>query len=226
MEGFFDSVAVRIAGSLVAALVAVALYYSFDIYQFFVRKDFGNVNAYLVHFTRTDKDSKDNRLVFELIGYKIPLRDICRNRFLFWLIIYRSTKVTVEQPVLYFGKASQQVLSSVRGRLSQIWASMVLKRAAGFSFKEIPCQIALIYDRSEDSRNFVIRVVLIRDSDIAAFEEYKKRPPMNTDNFLLAQRIVDAVEARRMRRVWPSSPRGGHLLFLKFIVFYMKSFPQ
>ncbi len=194
MDGFFDSVTVRVVGGILAALLAMIFYYSFDIYQFFARRDFGNVNAYFVLFTRHDKDTKDDRVVFELIGYKIPLREICRNRFLFWLIIYRSFQVAVEQPVLSFGKY-RNVLAPVRGRLSQIWASMTLKRAAGLPFKEVPCQLALVYDRSEESTNFVLRVMVIPNRDINQFDEYRKKPPMNTDNFKLVERIVGAYQS-------------------------------
>ena len=191
MDGLFDSVSVRIVASLVAACIIVALYYSFDIYQFFARTDFGYLNAYLVQFTRHDKGSKEDRVIFDLIGYKIPLRKICPNRFVFWFIIYRSMKVTLDKPVLNFG-SWRNVLALVRGHTSRTWAGMAVKRFAGLTFTEVPSQLALVYDKSDDSTNYVLRIMIISDRDIQNFTEYRKKPPMNTDNFKFVGKIVDA----------------------------------
>ena len=127
MESLLDSVSVRILASVIAALAVLALYYSFDIYQFFSRKDFAHVNAYTVLFTRHeaaqvsrhDMGARNDRVVFELIGYKIPLREIFRNRFLFWVIMFRSMRVTVEQPVLNFGKR-RNILAQVGAHCSVV----------------------------------------------------------------------------------------------------------
>jgi hypothetical protein len=192
MEAFLDSLTVRIVAGLIITMMGFALWHSFDIYQFFARTDFGNVNAYFVLFTRHDKEPKDDRVVFELLGYKIPLRDICRNRFLFWFIILCSMRVTNDLPVLNFGTHRTKVLAPVRGRVSQMWSSMVLKRASGLPFREIPCQLSLVLDRSEGSTNYVIRIMLIPDRDIENFDAYLKDPPMNTDNFAFVGKIVDA----------------------------------
>ena len=145
----------------------------------------------MVVFPRHDKDGKGDRVVFELIGYRIPLREICRNRFLFWLIIWYSTRVTDKNPVLNFG-TWQKVLTPVRGRVSQCWASMVLKRAGGLPFRQFPCQLSLVRDKSEDSENSVLRIMLIRDSDISMFDEYLDNPPGNPDNFEFVTKIVTA----------------------------------
>ncbi len=191
MEGFFDSVTVRILAGVVVAVLGIALYFSFDIYQFFARRDFTNLNAYLVHFTRHDNGSKDDAVRLELIGYKIPLRDICRNRFLFWVILIQSWKATAENPVLNFGKW-RYILPPVRGRVSECWRSMVMKRTAGFPYKEMPCQLALVYDPSESNSNFVIRIILIQDRDLKDFAQYEAKRPINSNNLDFVRRIVRA----------------------------------
>ncbi len=195
MVNFFDSVAIRVLVGIVVALLILALRYSFDIWQFLTKRDFGNVNVYLVLFTRNDVDSKDDRVNLELLGYKIPLREICRNRFLFWLIIWRSLRTTKECPVLNFG-GRRNVLSPVRGRVSAIWSSMMLKRAAGMPHKRLKCELSLVYDRPDDDSNYLIRVVLIRSRDLEKFDQYLKKPPENSNNFAFVTRIVEAYQKK------------------------------
>lgn len=191
MADLLGSVEIRVMTGLVITLIVIVIRYSFDFWQYATRRDFGNVNAYMVVFTRHDRESKSDRVVFDLIGYKIPLRDIYRNRHLFWYILWRSTKVSQEQPVLSFSRP-QNVLAPVRGRVSQTWTSMALKRAAGMPFVEIPCKLALVYSRSEHSQNAVLRVVLIQDRDIRCIDEYLTKPPRHSKNFQFVSRIVAA----------------------------------
>lgn len=190
----FDSLSVRIVASLVAAAAALLIYYSFDIYQFFARKDFGNVSVYQVIFSRHDKNATRDEVIFDGLDYKIPLREICRNRFIFWYIVYRSFRVSTDGPVLNFGSWGDSVLATVRGRLYRMWASMSLKRAAGFAAVRKVYWLCLVYDLSEDRTSYVIKVFLVQDRDIRKFRQYLKNPPRNAENFAFVQKLVNAFE--------------------------------
>ena len=192
MDDIVISVSIRVATAVVITMVVLVWRFSFDIWQFFTRRDFGNVNVYLVYFTRNDIGSDENTVEFEGLESKIPLREICRNRYLFWVIIWRSLKVTPEQPVLNFGKKSRNVLRPVLGRISRTWTGMLFKRAGGMSFKKLDCKLALVYDLSEESRSFVIKVIVIQDRDINDFDIHLKSRPMNSNNLKLVKRIVES----------------------------------
>ena len=195
MRSLLSSVEMRIAAGLVATLVFLIVRYGFDFWRFLTGRDFVNVNVYMVVFTRHDRESKSDRVIFDLMGYKIPLRDICRNIYLFWYILWRITRTTSEQPVLSFNR-DRDVLAPVRGRVSQSWTSMALKRAAGMSFAEVPCQLALVYSRSERSQNSALRVMLIQDRDVRCFDEYLQKRPKNSQNFEFVAQIVEAHRAK------------------------------
>lgn len=188
---FFDSVAVRMSTGLAVAILALLLYYSFDVYQFFSNKDYGHANVYLVHFTRHDKDSHVDKVFVQTLGYKIALREIFRNRFLLWLVTWKSLIAGKEQSVLKF-KNHERVLSPVRGRVSQLWSGMVLKRAGGFAFTEHICQLALVCEKPRKRSGDVLRIVLVTERDIKNFETYLEQKPVNKDNFEFTKKIVEA----------------------------------
>ena len=192
MEGLFDSVVAKVlTGGVVAGLALVA-YLSLDIYLALTGRDFGNVNVQVMYFTRNDHDHKADALHFRILGFKIPLRGIYRNRLLFWRLIYTSLAATAEKPVLHFGEYAYALLTPLRGRVLTISASMELKRAAGLPFRQTKYQMAVVYDRSEDKRNYVRRVVLVRDEDLRNFQFYLDRPPQAGENFALLKKVEKA----------------------------------
>jgi hypothetical protein len=192
MESLFDSVTVRVSAGFLTALILVFIYFSFDILQFFTGRDFGNANVYLVNFTRHNRDSKDDQVLFELLDYKIPLREIYRNRFTFWIVMYHAFHANLSSPVLNFGSRGKRILAPVRGRVARIWSGMVLKRVGGLVSTEFPACLCLAYSQPGGSGNRVIRILIIPKRDIRSFDEYKKNPPRNTNNFAEVEKLVKA----------------------------------
>lgn len=191
MEGIIGSVLDKAVAAAVIAVVLLLIYYAADIYLFVTGRDFGNVYIYNMYFTRNDFRSKSNALHTRVSGYRIPLREIYRNRFAFWLVMYGAAGVTRENPVLNFGRFDYQALAPIRGWIGRFTAPMELKRMAGMPFSEFRCQIALVYDRSDDRRNYVVKALLIRDEDLANFQRYLDLPPGVGDNFDLLKRIAE-----------------------------------
>ncbi len=195
MEGLFDSVTARVVGGAVVLALSIASLYMLHAYWFFTRIDFGNISFQVVLFTRHDNwadGHKEDFVVLENVGSRTSLRELYGNRLSFWIVVLRSMKVTVAQPVLDFGKHAHGILSPVRGRLSAIWSGMIFKRAAGFSCRQVDYKLALVYDRSDDRSTYVVKGILLRNEDINNFGRYKKPRPMNSENYLFVSRIVSA----------------------------------
>jgi hypothetical protein len=199
-----NSLVGTIETSSVIGAFALLLYFSVDIYLVLTRRDFGNVNIQVMYFTRNDNDeSKKTRnknkglyedaLLFRHLDSKISLRELYKNRFLFWAMIYSSRNATLEYPVLNFGKYSEALLAPLRGRVLTICASDELKRIAGWPFKQTRYQMLVIYDRAEKRGSYTLRVVLVRQKDLNRFMTYlKHRPPKIQTNLPLFKKIATA----------------------------------
>lgn len=180
--------------NLVGAAILVFVYFSLDIYLALTRRDFGNVNIQVMYFTRNDCRSApiNDALHFRILGFKVPLRDIYRNRIMFWRVIYASLGAKIEQPVLNFGKYADTLLPPIRGQILATCAAAELRRVAGLPFHETKYQMVVVYDRSEDRKTYVLRVVLVREEDLKNFDRYLQKPPKVGKNFELLKRIVVA----------------------------------
>ncbi len=187
-----NSLISKIVASLIVTTFVLLIYFSLDIYLVLTRRDFGNVNIQIMHFTRNDFKPIGDALLFRVLGFKIPLRDVYRNRVLFWRMMYASLGAKVEQPVLDFGKYVDALLIPLRGRVLMMSASMELKRASGLPFRETKYQMCVVYDLSEDRRNYVLRVVLVRDEDLKNFQTYLDNPPKAESNFDLLKKVAAA----------------------------------
>jgi hypothetical protein len=122
----------------------------------------------------------------------IPLREILRNRYLFWYAIARSFGATLERPVLNFHGHSHAILSRIRGRAARTSAGMEFKRLAGMAFVETTYQLCVVFDRSEDThdkRSRILRVMLIPQEVLDDFDKYLSKPPKNTENWELMKKI-------------------------------------
>ncbi len=190
-ESFIAALGDKMVISVAVIVVIALLWYSIDIYLFFARKDFGNTNIYLAHFTRHDnRRERTDALQLRVIRYKMPLKKTYRNRVLFWRMIFVSMKATVDRPVLDFGKRAYAMLAPIRGQIASIYASMEIKRAAGFAFKENRYQIVVVYDRSENKRNYVLKIIVIREEDLRNFQQYVDNPPGAGENIDLMSKIA------------------------------------
>lgn len=190
MEAFADKAVFSIA----FAVVGILLYFSLDIFLFLTKRDFENVNIEAVEFTRHDRDSTSDEVRFKgVVGYKIPLKEILRNRFLVWRVIYAGLAVK-ENPVLDLGSHTYAILSTIRGHITRGTTMGEFKRLAGFAFVETRYQVSILNDRSEDKKSHILRVILMREEDLRNFEEYLSKPPHNTGNFALVKKIKEAFD--------------------------------
>jgi hypothetical protein len=190
----------RVLTTIVVGLLLGLGYFSLDIFLSATRRNFGNVNINVAVFTRRDRASISNSLRYKSTDTNVPLRDILRNRFLFWYLIRCSFRATLAEPVLDFGPHAHAILSRIRGRAARQSASMEFKRLAGMPFIETSYWLCVVYDRSEDTRDTksrVLRVMLIPQEVFDHFEEYLETPPYNSANWALMKKIQSAHTNKR-----------------------------
>jgi hypothetical protein len=189
-----------VLGNVIAVPVITFLvfiwYNSIELYQIFTKKDFSNVHMYLVHFTRNDHKSSTNTIHLNQIDYKVSLRDIYKSRLLAWRVIYTSRKATPTHRVLDFKQSAHMFLAPIRGWILRSRMDSELRRAAGFPFKRIHYQVVMIYDQSDDQKNYVVKILLITQKDLDNFREYLEDPPRASNNLALMQEIVNAYEQK------------------------------
>ena len=180
--------------TLLVASVFFLLYFSLDIYLFLTRRDFGNIDIYVADFTQ-NKKTNESVLRFELIGHKVPLKEIYRNRFHTLRVMLAGIRAELGAPVLRFYGQGDRILKPMRNRISTLCASMVLKRASGFNSAQNWYQICIAYDRSDDVSHYILKAVLVKDTDIDKFEHYLRHPPRLGTNFEFLKKIVAAYES-------------------------------
>jgi len=182
-----------VVGSIVA-LFFILLYFSLDIILYLCKKNFGTINVYLVRFTK--KEGGPHSLQLRQLKYRIPLGPTLRNRFLFWKLIWFSLKSSPRDPVLRLGRRPHALLTPIRGVVLGICANNEIKRSAGWKYKELSCQLALVYDRSEDKMTHTIKAIIMEKEDLDVFDEYLKDPPNTESSFGLVCHIAQAYKER------------------------------
>lgn len=199
MQTFADPFFGRVAVTIVLGAIGVLMYFSLGIFLFLTRRNFGNININVAVFTRRDDKSATDVLRYKSNDTNVPLREILRNRYLFWYVVWRSFGASLEEPVLNFRSHTHAVLSPIRGRAARQSASMEFKRLAGLPFVETSYQLSVVYDRSEDpkdKRSRILRVILVPVEVFENFGEYLAKPPHNTWNWTLMKKIQEAYEKK------------------------------
>lgn len=191
----FGDIASQIVVTIVVGGVAVLLYFSADIYMVLTNKDFGQVNISIAYFTRNDFKKTSDALHLRIVDYRIPLRDIYRNRFLLWGVIFASMQVTRGEPVLNFKENTYRYLSPARGIIARINAEGEFKRACGMPFVEEKFLIAMLRDRSDETSRDVLKVVAMREKDLKDYQSYLNNPPRAGKNFHLYKYLGRAYQA-------------------------------
>jgi hypothetical protein len=203
MIDLFDSVFVKILASLAAGLLVLIVYHAFDIYLALTRQDFTNIQIMLMYFTRNDygrdptkgKDACQSRL----FGPVTSIRETYKNRFLFWLLVFKSLRTKTDDPILSFGKDAEMFLKPIRGRIVSPSGRDEAKRAEGWKFTEGKYYFCIIRDLSDDQRRKILKVIVIRDVDLKESEKYLANPP-EVGNIVLFKRIVAAYNTERKQR--------------------------
>ncbi len=199
MQIFADPFWGRVATTLIFGAMGLFGYFSFDIFLFVTRRNFGKVNINVAIFTNRDYKSEQkkgtNSLHFKSIETNVPVREILRNRYLFLYIVFRSFRASLKAPVLNFFSREYAILSPTRGRAARATAGMEFKRMAGMPFIETPYWLCFVYDLSEDPkrrRTRILRVFLIPQDAFERFSEHLKDPPKNTRNWELMKKIYES----------------------------------
>jgi hypothetical protein len=187
-------IASQIVVTIAVGGVAVLLYFSADIYMIVKKKDFGKVNVSIMYFTRNDYNSKGDALHLRVIDYRIPLKEIYKNRFLLWRVLFVSTRVSQSKPVLNFKEATRLYLSPARGIIARITAEGEFKRACGLPFVEEKFQIAMVRDISDETGRDVLKIVVMREKDLQGYQSYLNNPPNAGKNFHLFKYLGRAYE--------------------------------
>lgn len=167
--------------ALGSAALGFVAWFGLDIFLFLTKRDFANLNVALVRFTRHDHQSASDKVQLRLLDFKIPLRTVLKNRYLFWYVVAKAVfSVSFEKPALNFRGHSWAILAPIRGEILKKTASAELKRWAGLPFKELNCRMVVVRDKSEDKKIDILTAMLIRDEDLENFQQYievgKKRP--------------------------------------------------
>ena len=198
MEILADPFWGRLLLTLFLGMIAGVWFFGVDIFLLLTRRRFGHVNINVARFTRRDHKSSDNKLVYRTIDGNVPLREILRNRYLFWYIVWSSLKASLDEPVLEFESHTHGILSLFRVRAASKFAGMEMKRYAGMPYTSTPSWLCIVYDHSEDrkdKRSRILRVMIIPQEVFENFDEYRKEPPHNTENWRLMQKIYDAYKS-------------------------------
>lgn len=196
LSDLFSTVSGRLVGVVAIGIIFFLVYFSIDIYLHLTKRHFGKVNIYLVYFTRDDKPKKTDALHFRVIDSQVPLKKIYGNRFLFWRVIITSTRATLDNPVVDFGKYAFVALSPFRGRIAAGNRTAEAKRALGFPFKEKRHQIVVVNDRSDDKRSRILRVLVIKEDDLRKLNDYLENPPKAGENFELFKKVAETFQKK------------------------------
>lgn len=166
------------------------IYFSLDIYLFLTRRNFGRVNIDLVYFTRNDNPSmrSSDAIHFRTIDGPVFLRSAYDNHFLFWRVIFRSARA--KHTVVDFGKYTYAALVPFRDRVSAKCSVGEFKRALGFPFQQKKHRIVMVYDRSEDKRRFILKILVIQEEDLKNIADYLKNPPQTGKGFELFKNVA------------------------------------
>lgn len=192
-----EDIGTKVAISILVMLTLGLGYFSFGIFLFITRRKFGHINVNVAVFTVRDRNSKSNKLRYKSNETNVPLREVLQNRYLFWYVVWRSLRASLEYPVLELGSHAYSVLSPLRGRAARPAAGMEFKRLSGAPFTETSYMLCIVYDRAEDpndERSRILRAIMVPKEVLATFEAYEKRPPGNTRNWELMKKICRAWE--------------------------------
>lgn len=181
--------------ALMAALALFA-WYSVDIVLYLTKRDFTHLQVQIVRFTRHDRDSHSDMVLFRSID-RLRLRPVLNNRYLFLSLMWAGMRATRQRIVLHVGKKEYAIFSAIRSEVLRRTVTSEFKRDGGLPFVQIPYRLFIVYDRSDDKRSFVLRGMLVQERDLAQFETYipHKRRPKNRDNLALVRKIWEAHNA-------------------------------
>lgn len=191
----FNDIASQIVVTVSLGGLAVLLYFSADIYMIFTKKDFGKVNVSIAYFTRNDYQKKGDALHLRVVDYRVQLKEIYKNRFLLWRVLFVSMRVQRHNPVLNFKEATRLYLSPARGIIARITAEGEFKRACGLPFVEEKFQMAMVRDRSDETGRDVLKVVVMREKDLKDYQLYLNDPPSAGKNFHLFKYLGRAYQS-------------------------------
>jgi hypothetical protein len=186
LSDLISTFSTRFVMGAVISSIFFLLYFSIDIYLFLTKRNFGRVNIELVYFTRNDNPKRSDALHFRTIGGPIFLKQAYSNRFLFWRVIFKSTKA---KPVVNFGEYTYAALAPFRDHVSAKCSTGEIKRALGFPFKEKKHQLVMINDCSEDRRRRILKVLVIQDDDLKNVESYLQNLPRTGKNFEMFEEV-------------------------------------
>lgn len=192
---FFSELASQVAVTITVGVVALMLYFSADIYMILTKKDFGQVNVSIMYFTRNDHVKTSDALHLRVVDYRVPLREVYKNRFLLWRVLFVSMRVPKDNPILNFKETTRVYLSPARGIITRVTAEGEFKRACGLPFLEEKFQIAMVRDRSDETGREVLKVVAMREKDLRGYQSYLNDPPRAGKNFRLFKYLGRAFQA-------------------------------
>ncbi len=195
MEAFADKAVVAIA----LGVIAFIAWYSLDVYLFFTKRDFENVNFEMASISRDDTSPYPLTVEFiAVVGYNVPLKEILRNRFPVWRVIFAGLQnKKKEKTVLDFGSHSKPILSKFRGRISVANTTAAFKHAAGFPVKKTNCQFGIVDDDSERGDKYrIFRVLIVREEDLKNFAEYASLPTRTPSNLEWVGKIKEEYDAK------------------------------
>lgn len=195
MDIFFGDVASQMVVTIVVGTVVLLIYFSADIYMIATGMDFAQLNVSIMYFTRNDFKKTGDALHLRVIDYRIPLKEIYKNRFLLWQVLITFMRAPRGQPVLNFKEQTRLYLSPARGVIARITAEGELKRACGLPFLEEKFQMAMVRDRSDETSRDVLKVVVMRDKDLKNYQQYLNNPPNAGKHFHLFKYLGRAYQA-------------------------------
>ena len=199
MQIFTESVFEKVSITFLVMLIFGLAYFSFGVFLFVTRRKFGHININVAIMTKRDRDTSTNKLRYKSNETNVPLREVLHNRYLFWYVVWCSLSASFEKPVLQLHSHAYAVLSPLRGRAARPTAGMEFKRIAGSVFVETAYQLCIVYDHAEDpgdKRSRILRAILVPQEVFENFEIHRQKPPINTRNWELLQRIYEAFETK------------------------------
>lgn len=187
----------RVIITVLLAIAMLVIVFSIDIFLYVTKRDFWYLHVMLVRYTQHEHKSTSKKVLFRTLDVLNLRKDVLRNRFLYWVVLVTSLRVTEQNPVLHFGDRVDTVLGLVRASIVRRTINAELKRSAGLPFVVQPYVVCVIYDRSDDKRRYVLRAMLIREDDLLAAESQVARSMPNKRNRELMAKIVLAYQNGR-----------------------------